>query len=96
MNDLEMAGAQIRWERRMLQAASVIAFWFPEETVCPITLYELGAWSMTQKPLIIGAHPNYPRRFDVVTQTVLVRPDLSVHYELADVVDSILCLEGLL
>jgi hypothetical protein len=73
-----LAEEQIRWEHKHLRLASAIAFWFPSETLCPITLYELGAWSMTQKPLFIGTHPSYARRLDVIVQTRLVRPDVIV------------------
>src|SRR5437868_6025694 len=45
------AEEQITWEFRHLRLASAIVFWFPCETLCPIALYELGAWSMTTKPL---------------------------------------------
>jgi hypothetical protein len=69
---------QIEWEFRHLRKAKAILFWFPCETLCPITLYELGSWSMTDKPLFVGAHPNYPRRQDVEIQTRLVRPDVRV------------------
>ena len=42
---------QISWEFHALRAATEILFWFPCETLCPIVLYELGAWSMmNQKP----------------------------------------------
>lgn len=70
--------AQIRWEHRHLRSATAILFWFPCETLCPITLYELGAWSMSSKPLFVGVHPEYKRRVDVQIQTRLVRPDVSV------------------
>src|SRR5207237_468181 len=43
--------AQITWEHRHIRRASAAAFWFPSDTLCPITLYELGAFSMTRKPL---------------------------------------------
>ena len=76
------AEAQIRWEHRYLRKASAILFWFPKETLCPITLYELGAWSMTDKPLAVGVHPEYARRIDVEIQTKLARPDVSVAYDL--------------
>ncbi len=42
--------------------ATAILFWFPHETLNPIVLYELGAWSMTDKPLFVGVHPQYQRR----------------------------------
>jgi hypothetical protein len=74
---------QISWEHRHLRGATAILFWFPEESICPITLYELGAWSMTSKPLFVGVHPSYPRRADVEIQTRLVRPDIHVAHSLA-------------
>jgi Nucleoside 2-deoxyribosyltransferase like len=73
-----MTEAQIAWEHRHLRLATAIAFWFPPQTLCPITLYELGAWSMTQKPLFIGVDPQYKRRLDVLEQTRLVRPDVRI------------------
>ncbi|NJK45853.1 MAG: hypothetical protein HC933_17720 [Pleurocapsa sp. SU_196_0] len=73
-----MARAQIEWEHRHLRLATAIAFWFPPQTLCPITLYELGAWSMTNKPLFVGVDPGYGRRVDVLEQTRLARPDVRV------------------
>ena len=73
-----MTEAQIAWEHRHLRASSAVAFWFPPQTLCPITLYELGAWSMTQKPLFVGVDPQYKRRLDILEQTRLVRPDVRV------------------
>lgn len=76
---------QITWEHTMLRRASIISFWFAKETLAPITLYELGAWSMRDKPLIIGTHPEYERRADVEIQTLLVRPEITVFNNLEDV-----------
>src|SRR5262249_8534497 len=73
-HDPNAAEEQIRWEFRHLRKASGVLFWFPCETLCPIALYELGAWSMTDKPLFVGAHPEYARRLDLLIQTGLVRP----------------------
>jgi hypothetical protein len=78
IDDPSAAAAQIEWERRYLRPASAILFWFPQQTVCPIALYELGAWSMTAKPIFVGTHRDYPRRMDVVIQTQLVRPQIEV------------------
>jgi hypothetical protein len=77
-SNTSLAEAQILWEHEHLRLASAIAFWFPSQTLCPITLYELGAWSMTQKPLFVGTHPDYARRLDVMVQTRLVRPEIQV------------------
>src|SRR3954464_2254024 len=45
IKDPGAAEAQISWEHRYLRRAGMISFWFPKETLCPIVLYELGAWS---------------------------------------------------
>ncbi|NJN66578.1 MAG: hypothetical protein HC884_07610 [Chloroflexaceae bacterium] len=89
-HDPAVAEAQIRWEHHHLRVADEIAFWFPCETLCPITLYELGAWTMSAKVLYIGTHPDYQRRLDVVIQTRLVRPDISIVHTLADLAAQII------
>lgn len=73
---------QIEWEHTHLRTASGILFWFPRESVCPIALYELGAWSMTSKPLFVGVHPEYPRRADIEIQTSLTRPEIEIYSSL--------------
>ena len=45
---------------------------------------------MTNKPLFVGAHPNYARRQDVEIQTSLVRPDIQIVYSLEDVLKVLL------
>ncbi len=69
---------QIRWEFHHLRCATARLFWFPAETLCPIALFELGAWSRTREALFVGVHPDYQRRFDVHTQLALARPDITV------------------
>ena len=70
---------QIAWEHKMLEEAGTILFWFPKETLCPITLYELGAYTEKKKNLIIGVDPHYNRKLDVKHQTYLRRPELHVY-----------------
>ncbi len=67
------ARAQIEWEFNALALSDIIVFWFPKESVCPIALYELGRWNhlSVNKKIVIGAHPDYIRRQDVVIQTEL-------------------------
>jgi len=89
IHDSSAAEAQIKWEFTMLRRATLISFWFPKETLCPIVLYELGAHSMTKKPLVIGVHPEYARFQDVAIQTSLVRPGLPIFNNLDDVVEGI-------
>ena len=84
IHDPTAAEKQITWEHDRLRQATAVSFWFPAETLCPIVLYELGAWSMTSKPIFIGIHPNYKRRQDVEIQTRLIRPDVPIVYSIAD------------
>ena len=78
IEEKDAARAQIEWEHIHLRKATAIAFWFPCETLNPIVLYELGAWSMTNKPLFVGVHPDYQRVQDVSIQTTLTRPDVPI------------------
>ena len=83
-NDHRVAGQQIAWEWEGLRRADVIAFWFPtchaHETVQPIALLKLGRWSgrTTGRPIVVGADPQYPRRFDITQQLMHERPELEV------------------
>lgn len=75
----DIAGEQIEWEYHALRSVKTVFFWFPKETLCPITLLELGVF--TQMPhvnLIVGTHPDYARRFDVIKQLELARPEVQV------------------
>ena len=94
MNDPQAAEGQIHWEHDHLQLAWGISFWFPCETLCPITLYELGSWSRTTKPLFIGLHPQYARRLDVEIQTKLARPEITIVYSLPALAEQIRLAEG--
>ena len=73
---------QIQWEYDYLRLADAILFWFSFETLQPIALFELGRWTASSKPLAVGTHPDYGRRFDVVQQLSLIRPGLTVHTDL--------------
>ena len=82
MGDLVEGKKQIRWEWKYLQEADYISFWFPKETLCPITLFELGSWSMSDKKIFVGCHLDYARRFDVEEQLELRRPEVEIVYDL--------------
>lgn len=84
IHNSDAAEEQIKWEYDHLRLANAILFWFPCETLCPIVLYELGAWSMTDKPLFVGVHPDYARRRDVDIQTELARLDVEIVYSLGE------------
>lgn len=65
------AERQIEWEFAHLHIANIIMFWFPCETLCPITLYEYGRWINSVKMIFAGCHPDYARKFDLIVQSRL-------------------------
>ena len=89
VNDKNMEDEQITWEREHLKKASAISFWFPDETLCPITLFELGVCTERNKPVFIGLDPKYARRRDVEIQTRLARPEIKIVYSLDDLAEQI-------
>jgi hypothetical protein len=76
--DPEASRRQIHWEHAHLEQADIVGFFFPPETLCPITLFELGKMAMTKRELFVGAHPRYGRRGDVEMQLGLIRPEVRV------------------
>ncbi|MDD5650648.1 MAG: nucleoside 2-deoxyribosyltransferase domain-containing protein [Candidatus Nanoarchaeia archaeon] len=78
VTDKQMEWEQIHWEFKMLSKADVIAFYFCRETVCPITLYELGRYAALDKRIIVGMDNDYSRRNDVEIQLSLAKPELKV------------------
>ncbi len=89
IGDPDAAQEQISWEFSALRLCDAILFWFPRETLCPIVLYELGAWTMQEKPIFIGCHPEYERIQDVIIQTELARPGLVVATTLNDLAQQV-------
>lgn len=82
-----VATEQIKWEYDALRLVHTVSFWFPKETLCPITLFELGVFSQRlDTKVVVGTHPEYVRRLDVVEQLRWARPEI-------DVVDSLEALQ---
>lgn len=79
INDPNAGVEQVTWEFNHLRQCDIILFWFAPETLNPIVLFELGAWSMTDKPILVGCHPDYQRIQDVKIQMSLARPGLKIH-----------------
>lgn len=89
-SETENAIKQIEWEHQALKTSETVSFWFPEETLCPITLYELGVISERRETnLIVGVHPNYKRRLDIETQMRLTRPEIEIVYSIQDLTEKI-------
>lgn len=93
MDDPEASRFQIEWEFEHLHRAHAVSFWFPCQTLCPITLYELGVWISSAKPVFVGLHPEYGRRIDVEIQTSLARPGFQPVYSLEDLAQQVLAWE---
>lgn len=59
---------QISWEYQSLYHSDLVVFWFCKETLCPITLFELGKMLGQRKNVIVGSDPEYARLFDLNVQ----------------------------
>lgn len=77
-SDSAVEREQITWEHRNLAFCSAVLFWFTPETLCPITLFELGKMSQCKGNLYVGCHPDYKRVRDVKIQMELARKDVTV------------------
>lgn len=80
---------QVSWEQHHLHLPDVVTmFWFPASdprvTTQPIAMFELGQALGEGRPVVVGAHPGYPRQADIHLLCRLARPDLTVHTDLDD------------
>jgi hypothetical protein len=73
VNNTKMTVEQIQWEYHHLNLSHARMFWFPPETLCPITLFELGRFSVQSNPLFVGCDPKYARSLDLEEQMKHVR-----------------------
>jgi hypothetical protein len=71
IGDPNAAEKQIIWEYERLMKADLVSFWFPCETLCPITLFELGKMLGIGKNIEVGCHPSYGRKQDIEIQMEL-------------------------
>jgi len=85
----KMSEQQIEWEYHHLELADGILFWFPYETLCPITLYELGKAAAQEKEIFVGCHPGYVRKFDVEFQLKHLRPEVKVRDNFQDLINDV-------
>lgn len=78
----DAAAQQIAWEFEALKRSRTVMFWFPDTSVCPIALYELGVQVGRGTETIVGAAPDYERRFDLIQQ-------LSLAHEFSPQIDNV-------
>lgn len=89
MKDPAASKIQIEWEFRLLRMADWVLFWFPCETLCPITLFELGSAMERNQKVFVGCHPDYQRLLDVQHQVRLRGKGIKVVTSLADLLSQI-------
>lgn len=89
ITDTAASCMQIEWEHHHLNLADITLFWFPHETLCPITLYELGVAAAAGRRIFVGCDPDYQRKYDVSKQLSLIRPEVTVVDNLQQLVDQV-------
>jgi hypothetical protein len=80
---------QIAWEFEHLRSANLVSFWFPKETLNPITLFEFGAEMERPAPFMVGIDPAYERKADLEVQIKLRRPDTHIVYSLEKLIGEV-------
>lgn len=78
IKDPTQSEIQIKWEHHYLADSDIVIFYFSSETLCPITLFELGSrltsnLSGFYQSIYIYCEPDYQRKFDVEFQTKLAQ-----------------------
>lgn len=66
---------------------------WPDE-IQPIALFELGAFAASEKPIVVGSDPDYPRRTDLRLQLGHTRPGLAVHSSLESTIEAVVSALG--
>jgi len=87
ITDDSVSSEQIKWEYDCLNKVNCVVFFFPSgDSVCPITLYELGRMSY-RKNVLVAVEDGYSRAFDVREQLKYARPELKVLSTLDEIVN---------
>jgi hypothetical protein len=89
ISDPTQSEFQIDWEYRHIRMCDAMIFWFPYNTLCPITLFELGQASVARRTMFVGCHPAYPRKFDVEKQLEMEYPTVTVHDNFEPIVQEV-------
>lgn len=89
IHDRALAREQIEWEYERLRQADILSFWFSEGSLNPIVLFELGGALERALPMVLGIHPEYPRKQDVEIQTALKKPGVIPYYSLKELAENI-------
>lgn len=92
-NEIEESTKQIAWEFAYIRKAKMILFWFTDDTLQPITLFELGSALQRntngKQKIFIGCDPNYKRMLDVKIQSKLIGFKGKIHNSLSDLIKDV-------
>ena len=91
-NNKEMEIEQITWEWTALRNSDIISFLFSPETLCPITLFELGTVlekSPFKQKIVVGCHPDYKRINDIRIQLSLRNTSIQVVTDLPSLANQV-------
>ena len=69
----DMHREQVLWETEKLEQADLVLFWFPHETLCPMTLYEFGWLVNSDKDIVVGASNEYKRLYDIQLRLIRLK-----------------------
>lgn len=98
IEDPNAGWGQVSWEQHHLHLAAITLFWFAASdanvTTQPIAMFELGQAVGEGRPIVVGAHPDYPREADVHMLCQLTRPGMPVFSSLDDVLATTITLLG--
>jgi hypothetical protein len=87
-DDYSVGLAQSVWEHRQLREASIIMFWFAPISLAPLSMFELGFWLNTGKPIVVGVHPDFERGDSIRIQSSLTRPTMGIYEDFTNTVEA--------
>jgi len=81
---------QIVWDFRHIRDADLVAFWFSKGLLDPMVMFNLGMWGLsTDRMMFVGVDPDYELKSDVIYQTMIARPDISIVMSLEDMANQV-------
>lgn len=88
---VEIIKEQVKWEYDHLHnKTNLHLFWFPKETVCPITLYELGRSTLINHEIIVGCDQEYMRKTTLEMQLQLANSKITLVHSIEELVKKLI------
>jgi hypothetical protein len=87
--NLKVSREQIAWEHYYLREATEVLFWFPNTSVCPIALFELGGCLERNQVVYVGCDVNYDRIVDLVIQIEMSKRPIKLVHSIKDLLKQV-------